>query len=331
MQSVAVFNNKGGVGKTTFVCNLAASLKHHKDKKILVVDADPQCNATQYMFGIPRLSEIYNDDEFTLLDVMKPLAQGKGFVRKLITTESPRFGVDVIPGDPGMSLEEDRLATDWVQATGGDIRGLRTTFIFAQLLSQCEEYDYVFFDMGPSLGSINRAVLVAADFFITPMSTDIFSVKAIENISLSLSTWRKKLNRALDDVSDRLDELEVDSPEWKLQFLGYLTQQYLTKTIRGTKQPVNAFDKIIKQIPTEINKRLIVPFTDKPRPRVSFEIGAIPLLNSLVPLAQTANCPIFDLKARDGVVGAHFTKVREYREVIERICDRFLIQAEALS
>jgi len=331
MHSIAVFNNKGGVGKTTFLCNLAASLRHHKEKKVLVVDADPQCNATQYMFGIPRLTEIYDSGEFTLLDVVKPLAQGKGFVDELVVTESPRFGVDVIPGDPGMSLEEDRLATDWVQATGGDIRGLRTTFIFSQLLSQCEDYDFVFFDMGPSLGSINRAVLVATDFFITPMSTDIFSVKAVANISLSLSTWRKKLNRALDDVSDRLEELEIDDPGWKLQFLGYLTQQYLTKTIRGTKQPVNAFDKIIKQIPNEINKRLVGPFTDKERPKSSFEIGAIPLLNSLVPLAQTANCPIFDLKSRDGVVGAHFTKVREYGEVIENICDKFLKQVEALS
>jgi len=254
MQSVAVFNNKGGVGKTTFLCNLAASLAHHKGKHVLVVDADPQCNATQYMFGIPRISQIYDNNEFTLIDVVKPLAQGKGFVEELVPLKSPRFGVDVIPGDPGMSLEEDRRATDWVQATGGDIRGLRTTFIFAQLLSQCKRYDYVFFDMGPSLGSINRAVLVAADYFITPMSTDIFSVKAIENIGLSLSTWRKKLNRALDDVSDRLDELEVDNPGWNLQFLGYLTQQYLTKTIRGKKQPVSAFDKISKQIPKEINK-----------------------------------------------------------------------------
>jgi len=331
MKSIAVFNNKGGVGKTTFLCNLAASLAHHSDKRVLVVDADPQCNATQYMFDDATLETIYEKGGFTVLDVVKPLAQGKGFVQSLEPKASPSFGVDVIAGDPGMSLEEDRLATDWVQATGGDIRGLRTTFLFSQLLSQCEAYDFVFFDMGPSLGSINRAVLVAVDFFVTPMSTDIFSVRAIDNISLSLSAWKKKLERALEDIENSVEELEIEDPRWRLQFLGYLTQQYTAKTIRGKKQPVRAFDKIAKKIPSRIEKQLVAHFTNKPRPKSAFELGSIPTLHSLIPLAQSAHTPIFNLKAADGVVGAHFTKVREYGDIINAICDRFENQVQGLS
>ena len=331
MKSIAVFNNKGGVGKTTFLCNLAASLVHYREKRVLVIDADPQCNATQYMFDDLMVESIYEKGGFTLHNVVKPLAQGRGFAKTLDPLNSPNFNVDVIPGDPGMSLEEDRLATDWVQATGGDVRGLRTTFLFSQLLSLCSEYDFVFFDMGPSLGSINRAVLVAVDFFVTPMSTDIFSVRAIDNISLSLATWKKKLGRALEDIGDSIGDLEIENPHWHLQFLGYLTQQYTAKTIRGTKQPVRAFDKIAKKIPAKIEKLLIAHFTNRPRPRSSFELGAIPTLHSLIPLAQTGHTPIFKLKAADGVVGAHFTKVREYGETITAICDRFISQVEAMS
>ena len=230
-----------------------------------------------------------------------------------------------------MSLEEDRLATDWVQATGGDIRGLRTTFLFSQLLSHCEKYDYVFFDMGPSLGSINRAVLVAVDFFMTPMSTDIFSIRAIDNISLSLATWRKKLERALDDIADSIGDLEISNPHWRLQFLGYFTQQYTFKTIRGKKQPVNAFDKIAKRIPAQVDRKLVTQFTNSPRPKTSFDLGSVPTLHSLIPLSQTGHTPIFALKAADGVVGAHFSKVREYGEIIREIATRFQKQLEALS
>lgn len=330
MKSIAVFNNKGGVGKTTFLCNLASSLSLHEGKKVLIVDADPQCNATQYMFDDATADEIYEKDGFTILNVVKPLAQGKGFAKELHVRKSPSFEVDVIPGDPGMSLEEDRLASDWVQATGGDIRGLRTTFLFSQLLSLCEDYDYVFFDMGPSLGSINRAVLVAVDGFVTPMSTDIFSIRAVDNISLSLSAWKKKLERALDDIEDDIADLEIKNPHWHLQFIGYLTQQYTAKMVRGEKQPVRAFDKIAKKIPLRIEKQLVAYFTARKRPSDSFDLGSIPTLNSLIPLAQSAHTPIFALKAADGVVGAHFSKVREYEENIRGITERFESQVGAL-
>lgn len=283
------------------------------------------------MFAEKELSDIYEKGAFTLLEVVKPLAQGKGFIKELEPRPSQSFALDVIPGDPGMSLQEDTLATDWVQATGGDIRGLRTTFLFSDLLSRCDDYDYVFFDMGPSLGSINRAVLIAADFFLTPMSTDIFSLRAVDNISASLTSWKKRLERALEDIGDNITELEVESPDWKLQFLGFLQQQYTAKAIRGKKQPVRAFEKIARQIPKRINAKLIQPFTKRDIAAAQFDLGSIPTLHSLIPLSQTGHTPIFALKGSHGVVGAHFTKVREYHEIIEGIADRFDSQIGALS
>jgi hypothetical protein len=135
----------------------------------------------------------------------------------------------------------------------------------------------------------------------------------------------------LDDVSDSLDDLEIDDPHWRLQFLGYLTQQYTAKTVRGEKRPVRAFDKIAKRIPLRIEKQLVAHFTTRPRQSSTFELGSIPTLHSLVPLAQTAHCPICALKASDGVVGAHFTKVKEYTETIRNIAKRFQAQVDALS
>lgn len=328
MKAIAVFNNKGGVGKTTLLCNLASYLAIERGKRVLVIDADPQCNATQSLFSDAEVDKLYSRDSFTIYSVVKPLSRGRGFSSGLELMRSESFGLDVLPGDPDLGLTEDLLATDWVQASGGDLRGLRTTLLFTHLLQQCGEYDFVFFDMGPSLGSINRAVLLSSDYFLTPMSLDIFSLRAVTNIAKSLESWKAKFERGLSEVDDFESELEIADPSWTLQFIGYVTQQYTFKRdAAGERRPVKAFERIMKRVPAAFEDHF--EFGD-----VSAEamhLGSIPTLHSLVPLSQTSRKPIFALGASDGVVGAHFTKVREYKQIIEGIADGLLANVEAQS
>lgn len=322
MKSIAVFNNKGGVGKTTLLCNLAAFLAVKHNKQVLVIDADPQCNTTQSIFDDETIYNLYTKGEFTISTVVEPLSQGRGFLKDVEPKSSESFGVDVIPGDPRLSLTEDLLSGDWIQASAGDTRGLRTTFLFSYLLSQCSGYDYVFFDMGPSLGSINRAVLIAADYFIMPMALDIFSLRALENIGSTVTKWRTRLEQGLGN-NDSLDALEIDEPRWKLKFAGYVVQQYTARRDNsGQPRAVKAYDKILKQVPKAVEKEIISKFGSEGSNAADYELGTIPALHSLVPLSQTSRKPIFGLKAGDGVVGAHFTKVREFEEVIEGIAQR---------
>ena len=193
MKSIAFFNNKGGVGKTTLVVNLAAYFSLGLHKRVLVIDADPQCNATQAMFSDEFIDKRYfTKSGFSIYKIVQPLASGKGYSSSISAERSSRFAVDVIVGDPRLAVSEDVLARDWSTAISGDTRGLRTTLLFCELLKRCKDYDYVFFDVSPSLGSINRAVLVACDFFVSPMSVDIFSLRAIENISTVLENWSKQ-------------------------------------------------------------------------------------------------------------------------------------------
>jgi len=332
MKSIVVFNNKGGVGKTTLLCNLASYLSIKKGKKILIIDTDPQCNATAYMFPYPQIEEIYSTNKDTIYEIVKPLQRGKGFKEgKLPILKSPYFSVDVIVGDPQLSLSEDFLSKDWLDGKSGDFRGLQTTLLFKDLLSKLQDYDYVFFDVGPSLGALNRSVLAASDFFIVPMSSDIFSLQALENISKSLKEWNSQLSRGLSDYKIKEGEgFFIDNKEisWHLKFGGYITQQYTAKTVEGKKQPVNAYEKIIKKIPPTVKKYLLsINPNDISKPL----IGEITNLHSLVPLSQNSSVPIFNLKSEHGVVGAHFNKVKEYEKTLAEISKNLLNNLNELS
>lgn len=320
MKSIVIFNNKGGVGKTTLLCNIASFLKIRKNKRVIVIDADPQCNATSYMFSDEKLEEIYNTGE-TLYKIIKPLQRGKGYIKSdLPIIESPNFLVDVIPGDTQLSLTEDFLSKDWLDGKSGDFRGLQTTLMFKDLLEKIkDEYDYAFFDVGPSLGALNRAVLAASEFYVVPMSSDIFSIQALENISKSLQEWKSQLNRGLIDYKEKeKEDFQINNlpVQWNLQFGGYITHQYAAKTKDGKKQPVNAYEKIIKKIPSAIQKHLVKNNTLALKIN---KLGEITNLNSLIPLSQNSSTPIFNLKSENGVVGAHFNKVKEYETILKTI------------
>jgi len=331
MVSVAIFNNKGGVGKTSLLCNLASYLSFEQNKKVIIIDADPQCNATSYIFSEPELEEIYTStskaNKETILNIIKPLQKGKGYITTgLPIKQSINFGVDVIVGDPELSLIEDFLSKDWFDVRAGESRGLQTTLLFKDLLQKLSlSYDFVFFDMGPSLGSLNRSVLIASDTFIVPMSSDIFSLQALENISLSIKKWKEEINKGLIEYEKKEDEkfeLNGNVVNCDINFAGYVTQQYTAKTVRGIKQPVNAYERIIRKIPNQVKKFLLPLNGDKSL--ISEKIGEIQNLSSLIPLSQDSHTPIFRLKKEHGVVGSHFNKVKDFKITLQNISEKFL-------
>ncbi len=325
MKSIGFFNNKGGVGKTTLLCNLAASLSIKHNKKVLVIDADPQCNASAYLLPEENLQEILMDDQhFSIDSFYEPIRRGRGYPNNLPTiVRSDRFRVDLIVGDPKLSIREDLLATDWAATRNGDPRGFQTTYAIKELISRLNQYDYILVDMGPSLGALNRSVLLAVDYFLMPLSVDIFSMMAVENIIKSLDSWKN----ALEDAVERHNREEGEYFQiadqnvcWNLNFAGYVMQQYRAKTKDGIRQAVGAFERIIFKQKEEI-EQLCRFFDVEPS---AAELGEIPTLSSVVPLSQQAHAPIFDLGAKDGVVGAHYVRVAEAGEFFLKISEKFI-------
>lgn len=128
---------------------------------------------------------------FTINDIFLSVSKGLGYSDRIEPEKSSEFGVDLLIGNPKLSRQEDFLARDWNDMLAGSERGMRTSLIFKDMLNKLPKYDFVVIDMGPSLGAINRAVLLASDYFITPMSSDIFSILALENIGDRLVEWKK--------------------------------------------------------------------------------------------------------------------------------------------
>lgn len=332
MKSIAFFNNKGGVGKTTLLCNVAAYLALVRNKKVLVVDADPQCNATQLLLDEDEVFKLYDSaSSFTIYSIVHPLSIGKGYASTMSARRVVDYGVDLIPGDPRLALKEDLLSKDWQDAAAGDIRGLRTSYLFTEFLIRCKEYDFVLFDMGPSLGSINRAVLLSCNYFLSPMSIDIFSLKAIENISAALLEWNKRLTHGLSQLDSAMKEDIPSNRGFEIKFAGYVAQQYIQKTTQGEQRAVASYEKIMKRIPKTIKTYFVDRLKSANSPEINYEIGTIPNLYSLIPMSQTAHKPIFSLKAKDGVRGAHFNKVREAEGIFSDLTQQLLLNLKVLS
>lgn len=332
MKAISMFNNKGGVGKTTLLCNMASYMQKRLGKKVLVIDADPQCNTTTYVLNEEQFMNVYYEPtEFTIADIIPPLEDGDGYVAQFDAIQSAHFGFDLIPGNPKFASCEDFLASEWKDVKSSDLRGIKSTMLFVHFLTLCSKYDYVFFDMGPSLGAINRSILLASDYFITPMSTDVFSLLALENIGTSIQNWSKIFNKGIDGMEDfKRKSINKLKNICDIKFLGYVEQQYIMKTVGETKRAVKAYEEILKKIPDEIQQKIILPINGEKMNDIGYKIGSIPNFYSLVPMSQTAHKPIFDLTNADGVVGAHYQKVKDYEGLMEEITNQTLKNMETL-
>lgn len=335
MRTVSFFNNKGGVGKTTLACNLAAQLAA-KNHRVLMIDCDPQCNATVLVLGEDEAASLYwpesdakRSSTNTILDVVRPLEDGDAEIDlKVLPVPATRnrFGVDFLPGHPRLSVVEDQLSDAWRDAMSGEIGGLRkSTWMNKLVASLGQEHDYVFLDLGPSLGSLNRSALLGSEYFCTPMGADIFSILGLRNISEWIRAWSSLYVNAIALCGDRkpgsIERYSIPTQVALTRgYLGYTVQSYVAKYRGGKRRATKAFEAILQEFPTEVMKHL----GENLAPGVtadSVHLGDIPNMFSIVPLAQSAAAPISDLKTSDGVVGAHHAQVKKYGVLLERVAD----------
>ena len=177
MIKIAIFNQKGGVGKTTLTVNLASCFSERWDKKVLVVDADAQCNSTAYLTAT-------NPDEFIAEKNLYTLLEGKDKLNSCIYPISfyknghqLQTNISVLAG----SKEVDLIDTD-------DATKLRKI-----LLDVEDEYDFCFLDCSAQKTSINLLALAACNFVLVPIEPDVDSVNGYDMVLKLINSFKDSL------------------------------------------------------------------------------------------------------------------------------------------
>jgi cellulose biosynthesis protein BcsQ len=329
MISIAFFNNKGGVGKTSLVYHTAwmfAELGY----RALAVDLDPQSNLSIMALDEERLEHLWPDDAHpeTLFGAVDPLFAGTGDVRPAhIESLSERLGL--IVGDLALSCIEDDLSTEWPRCLeGGKDRPFRVTTAFWRVMkaaTEAHEADVVLIDVGPNLGAINRAALVAASHVVVPVAPDLFSLQGLKNLGPTLRRWRETWAQARAKAASSLGE----QPSGAMQPIGYVLMQHAERLGRPTK----AYAKWQARLPYAYRESILgeqapTVFAD----RDPQQIHSIKHYRSLMPMAMEARKPMFALRASDGAIGAHQNNVQQcyddFRALVEEIVKRASIHRE---
>jgi hypothetical protein len=167
--------------------------------------------------------------------------------------------------------------------------------------------DVVLIDLGPNLGAINRAALIASDYVVVPLGPDLFSLQGLRNLGPTLRAWGEGWKQRLE--KNPVAGLEL--PQGSMKPLGYIVMQHSVRRDR----PAVAYNKWIARIPTTYREFILchVGQADHP-PLVADDPECIALLKhyrSLMPMAQEARKPIFQLRAADGAIGAHSSAVQD--------------------
>lgn len=324
MKTIAFFNNQGGVGKTSLVYHLAWM---YADLGVGVVaaDLDPQANLTSMFVDDDRLEALWPDGSHaeTIFGALQPLLEGTGDIAPP-HVEDIAENLGLLAGDLSLAVSEDELTSQWLDCLDRKPRAFRVISAIWRMIEQAardRDAQVVLIDVGPNLGAMNRATLIAAEHVVVPLAPDLYSLQGLRNLGPTLRRWRSEWRERRP--RNPVDGLSI--PPGGMTPAGYVVMQHAVRLDR----PAKAYDRWMARIPSVYREAVL----DEKAPAVSQATAGDPCClaslkhyRSLMPFAQEARKPMFFLKPADGALGGHAKAVqdcyRDFREFARRIAER---------
>ncbi len=301
--NIVFFNHKGGVSKTTSSFHLGWKLAQ-KGKKVLLVDADPQCNLT----GL-----ILKDDfeKYYIEDATKDMNILSGVSSTFSGRPQPIAAVDaynvarnpnlyLLPGHPNFTEIEPQLSfAQTAQNAFSIMQNLPGAFnALIELTKAKYSIDYAIIDLNPGLSAINQNLFSISDLFLVPTNPDPFSLMAIKTLSTVLVRW----NQHAQTMRDSFASSSYPFPNKIPKLGGILIQRFNVRNGKPSKPFRDNMDEIMKSV-----KNVLVPnlasrnmlFSEEKYREANIpddlNIAEIPDFQSLLPKAYIAGAPVFDL------------------------------------
>jgi chromosome partitioning protein len=333
---VCMYNNKGGVSKTTTLFNLGALLAQ-KGARILLADCDPQCNLTELFFAsYPDVDDPGTELPGTsIYSALLPRFRGEaGFIDPStvdIVQSKIYERLFLFRGDLEFSLAETYFGTAWNQAITENIHEKNTYVALYKLLKSIGKtrgFDYILCDVGPSTGAITRSVVLVCDGIFLPLVPDRFCNQAVKLLGRVVRDWIIRHQQ----ISETLKPFKIESFPGKPVFLGAIIQNFKIHSASKAKQ---SYVKWQHSISKDIKDFLLSKEGIEPSPAVNPDdpyIATIRDVGPIAPVAQMFGRAMFDLQQEHtreasttgqmyyGTVWQPWLeRMKEYRDQIENI------------
>jgi chromosome partitioning protein len=316
--TIAFFNHKGGVGRTSLVYHLAwmyADLGH----TVVAVDLDPQANLTTAFLGEDRVEELGEDgrDSGTIYDAINSLMRGVGDLQTAARHQLAP-GLYVMAGDLALSSCEEDLTRAWLLCLEGNDRAFRViTALWRTIQRTAEDIaaDVVLIDLGPNLGAINRAALIASDHVMIPVTPERASLQGLENLGATLRSWRDGWRERVAKAPDPALSL----PAGTMTPAGYV----LLRPVVRLDRPARGLDRRMAALPHAYATAVLGNTTPATSPSNDPNcLGIVRPYGSLMMMSEEAHKPMFHLKAADGALGSHARAALDVRRDFEVLARR---------